>query len=283
MFSQKNKVCLITGGSRGIGFAVAERLYKDGFSIVLCSRNKKGVQVAAEKIDPSKIRVFGLAADVSKSRDVKRLVKSSLKRFGRIDILINNAGVFKPFGPFETIPFSKNIDPIEVNLIGTMRCCYEVIPVMKKQKYGRIINFCGGGIGGDIPLANAASYYTSKGAIAIFTEVLATEVKDFGITVNAVLPSQILTRATKVALRLSKKRLGPVLTKAAESLRRRGGESTKPIANLISFLVSEEARHVTGKLLSAKWDKLEYLRKKLASERYNLRRIEGQLYVKGKK
>ncbi len=261
----KQKVCLISGGSSGIGLAIAQSLKNNGYEVISFSKSKKVI------------------ADVTNDKDISRVVNYTLKKFGRIDVLINAAGVFEPFGNFEEVPFKSHLKPLEINLFGTMRVCHFVIPIMKKNKFGRIINFSGGGVGGDIIPVNSSSYFTSKAAIAVFTEILAYELQKFNITVNAILPGQILTKSTKKTLNLSKEQLGPVLWEATQNLKKTGGGSTEPAINLINFLISEKASHVSGKLLSAKWDsvdKLMDLKKQDADYKYTLRRIEGNLYKK---
>lgn len=261
------KICLISGGNGGIGHAIAQNLKGQGHEVISFSRSKRFI------------------ADVTHDQDIKRVVGYTIKKFGRIDVLINAAGVFEPFGNFEKVLFKDHLKPLEINLFGTMRACHKVIPVMKKQKYGRIINFSGGGVGGNTIPVNSSSYFTSKAAIAVFTEILAKELTDYNITVNAVLPGQILTNATQKTLNLSKEKLGPVLWEATQNLKKTRGGSVEPVVNLINFLISDNASHVTGKLLSAKWDSLDaVLASTLKSDNiYTLRRIDGKAYKESKK
>lgn len=276
----RNKVCLITGGSRGIGFEVAKELSSSEFKVIICGRSIAQVKHAVLEIDPTGRGVVGYSADIAREKDVKNLVKKIKEKFKRIDVLINAAGIFEPFGTFESIPLKKHAKTIEINLIGAMNICHKVIPLMKKQKFGRIILFSGGGVGGETPLTNASSYFTSKAAIAVFAEVLATELEPFNVTVNAILPGQILTKSTKATFKLTDETLGPVLSKATRELEKTGGGSTQPAINLIKFLISEKTRHISGRLLSARWDDPKILEKSLNPERYKLRRIEGKIYKK---
>ncbi len=274
----KGKICLVIGGTRGIGMAIVKGLYEDGNLIVLAGRSKIRALKAAKQISKQKHNLIPVVLDVTSDRQIKQAITKFINRFGKIDVLIVCAGLFKPFGPFESISFKENLEPIEVNLIGTMRCVYYTIQYMKKQKFGRIILFSGGGIGGDMPLVNAASYFTSKGSIAVFAEVLAPELAPFNVTINAVLPGQILTDSTRTMFNLSEEQLGPILSKATKTLKETGGNSTEQIVNLVKFLISQKADNVSGRLLSAKWDRVERITQKLSDEKYKLRRIEGRLY-----
>lgn len=273
------KVALVTGGSRGIGLAIARSLYQQDYQVVVCSRNKTEIKKAALEIDPSGKRVMGIKVDVSREKDVKRLFRTTIKKFSRVDILINNAGVFWPFGQFEKTYFAQNRTTIEINLIGTMLCCYHAIPHMKKHRWGRIINFSGGGIGGDIALQNAVSYFTSKGAIVYFTECLATELEPFGITVNTVLPGQILTDATKKILKTPENKLGPVLKAAKNKLISTGGQRVEPVLKLINYLLTTKAKNLTGRLLSARWDDLNVLSESANRNLFKIRRIDEKRYT----
>ena len=235
---------------------------------------------AANKIDSSGKRVFGIGADVSIESDIKKLFAFVQKKFGRVDVLVNNAGVFWPFGPFEKCVFSENRKTIEINLLGTMLCSSYAVPLMKKRKWGRIINISGGGVGGDIPLSFATSYFTSKGGVAFFTEGLAVEVEKFGITVNAFLPGQILTEATRRLTKVSQKLLGSELITAVKDLKKNGGSSTSDVADWVSFLISPKGDKITGRLISVRWDKKESFKNRVSDERFKLRRIEGKIYKK---
>ena len=275
----KNKICVVVGGTRGIGLEVAKGLAEEGLTLIITGRTSVTAKKAMAHFNKSG-RVSSLTLDVTSDNSTKNAVSRIIKKFGRIDVLVISAGIFKPFGTFDSVPLEDNLRNIHVNLIGTIRCVYYVVKHMKKQDFGRIILFSGGGIGGDIPLTNAASYFTSKGAITVFTEVLASELVQFNITINAVLPGQILTDLTRELFNISDKQLGPVLTKAKESLIKTGGTPIELTLELTKFLISNRADNVTGRLLSARWDSLKDLYKKLPEDKYKLRRIEGKVYKK---
>lgn len=275
-----NLVCVVTGGSGRVGLAIANMFLENHASVFLLASKNSDIKTALAKLNNA--RVQGIVCDVTKIQDIKKATKRIIKIYNRIDVLINAAGVFRPFGGFDKVPMKGHLEPIEVNLIGTMNMCHCIIPYMRKNKFGRIVNFSGGGVGGDIVPVFASSYYVSKGAVVFFTEVLADELKDYGITVNAVLPGQILTKSTKKAFKLSRSQLGPVLWKATQSLKETGGNTPAAVVNLIKFLAFGRSAKIYGRLLSAKWDNIDDLLrlKERASYKYKLRRIEGKIYDK---
>lgn len=228
------QVVLITGGSKGIGKAIAERFNQNNdYTVITCSRTEP------------------IFCDVRYYDHVKNMIDLIMNRYGRIDVLINCAGILGPMGHLEESNIDNWKETIDVNLIGTVNCVHQVIPIMKKQGYGRIITFCGGGVGGDdIPIGFSA-YNTSKFAIAGFTEVIGKELDFFNVTINAVSP-------------------GAVDTDMARQRWVKGGSPDKVI-ELIEYLVTTD-KHINGKFLSAKWDKYrddDYTKK----SKFTLRRV----------
>lgn len=279
----KNKICVVIGGTRGIGFTLAVELYRKGAFVIIAGRNLKVARSVASEIDKLETRLIGVKLDVNNESLLKKEINKIFNKYKRIDVLINASGIFEPFGIFEKTNFTEHIKVIETNLLGTMRICHTVLPHMKKRNYGRIILFSGGGVGGDQPLTHATSYYTSKGAVAIFTEVIANENEKYNITVNAVLPGQILTDSTRATFRLSKSKLGPVLGKATQVLKQTGGNSILPLTKLVLFLLSDKGKKISGRLLSARWDDLSEGKNELDANIYKMRRIEGRVYKEIKK
>lgn len=278
--NKEELICVVVGGTRGIGFEIAKQLFAKRQVVIIGGRNKKTAIKSAKQIDPTG-KLVGENLDVTVEKSCQKFINQVLKKFKRIDVLIITAGVFRPFGQFDQVRLERHVETVTINLIGVMRLCHLVIPIMKKNNFGRIILFSGGGIGGDIPLVNASSYYTSKGAIAIFAEVLSEELKSSNITVNAILPSQILTDLTRDTFKISSKILGPILTKARNNLKKTGGDSIIPVIKLIKFLISKQGSHLSGRLISAKWDSIYKLKRQLSPEKYKLRRIEGKIYKPG--
>lgn len=276
--NKEELICVVVGGTRGIGYEIAKQFFTQGHSVIIGGRNKKNAIKNARQIDPTGKFLVGESLDVTVESSCQKFIKRVSKKFKRVDVLIITAGVFGPFGQFDQVRLNRHLETVTINLIGVMRLCHLVIPIMKKNKFGKIILFSGGGIGGNIPLANASSYYTSKGAIAFFAEVLSEELKLSNITVNAILPGQILTDLTKETFKISSKILGPVLTRARDNLRKTGGNSVIPVINLVKFLISKDGSHISGRLLSAKWDSIIELKRELPPQKYKLRRLDGKNY-----
>lgn len=276
----QNPKAIITGGTRGIGLAIAKELTSIGASVTVCSRNFQELKSALTVLNKNGHLANGICVDVSKYDQCNKLVKFALKKVGRIDILVNNAGIYGPIGPLEENDLSLWRKTIEVNLMGMVYCSQLVIPVMKKQGKGKIINLCGSGVGSPHSLPRFSAYYTSKTAVAGFTEVIARELEDHNIQVNAVFPGAVNTAMTEYLLKVGPKRAGKTMYENALKQKKTGGTQPKLVAKLTAFLASDNANHLTGRLLSAKWDSVEQLNKekKLSSSTYRLRRIDNALF-----
>jgi len=277
MMMRKKKVWLITGGSRGIGYSLFKECIHVGDYGVICSRDIKEIKNAISVVDRKKSRSLGILADVSNIKDCKELVKKTIKKFGRIDVLVNNAGIYGPIGEMDKNKIDEWKKTIDINLMGTVNCCQTVLPIMKKQKSGKIINLAGAGVGGNKPLSRFSAYYTSKMAIVGFTEVLADEVKESNIQVNCISPGGVNTYFTDYLIKEGKEKAGEEMFKQAIKQKETGGDSPMLAVKLVKFLVSSEAKHVTGKIISAKWDKVKDLKNKdlIKNNLYNLRRIDN--------
>ena len=166
------KVCLIVGGSRGIGFAIAKELYAQGASIIIAGKNKGNGRKAISEINSKSDRISFFKIDISKSREISQTVSKVINRYKKIDILVCSAGIFEPIGTFHSIPFKNHAKTIQVNLLGVMEFCHQIVPYMITNRSGKILFFSGGGIGGDTPLENASSYYVSKGGFRFFSQIL---------------------------------------------------------------------------------------------------------------
>lgn len=278
-----NKTAIVTGGARGIGKAITRQFLKDGASVLICSRKKGELEKTAKELDPSGKKIFYFVADVSDYKDCQRLFKYSKKLFTHLDILINNAGIYGPIGLLEENAIDEWARTIDINLLGMVHCTKLALPLMKKRKKGKIINLAGAGIGGQRPLSRFSAYYTSKAAVAAFTEVIAYETLDDNIQVNCISPGAINTHFTDYLLSHDPQMVGPEYSKVLEQ-KRTGGESPEMAALLVSFLASDRSNNLTGKILSAKWDKIEVLKKiaKKRSSLYTLRRIDEELFSEKK-
>lgn len=253
------KVALVTGGARGLGRAYALRLAALGADVVVCDIDLAAAEVFGEKLNadgvPAEIaltgrRSLGVSCDVSKTADVRELIQRVEDGFGRLDILVCNAGGVVTRDGGSLLPSQTDMADydrlLDVNLRGTVLCCQAAAPIMKRQRSGVIVNISSqaglsarhdGGIG---------IYGAAKAAVAMYTRNLAAELGSFGIRVNAIAPGLILT--SRVALEAPKRGIGTVEQAAAIPLRRFG--TTKDCANVLEFLTTDLSQYVTGQVIS---------------------------------
>jgi len=244
LFDLSGRIAIVTGGATGIGLQMADALAELGASVVLCGRDGGRCERAAADLERARgIRCAGLACDVSSSDDVTRLVAETCDRFGRIDVLVNNAGTAGA-GPVEDTPLRGWQKVVDVNLTGVFLCSQAVGRVMIGQGGGRIVNVASiTGLRGSPPEElDAIAYSTTKGAVVAFTRDLAAKWARHGIAVNAIAPGWFPTDLSRPVL----DRAGDRLT-AAIPLRRYGGDSD--LKGAIAYLASAASAYVTGHTL----------------------------------
>ncbi|HML02158.1 MAG TPA: SDR family oxidoreductase [Candidatus Bathyarchaeia archaeon] len=267
----KGKVAIVTGAGKGIGKAVALAFAREGAHVVVVSRTFLEIKDVAAQIGMMGRRALPLRVDVSRRGDVFKMVNSAAARFGRIDVLVNNAGVLGPVGPLVKNDVDDWIKTVEVNLIGTFFCCREVLPTMMKQHNGKIINFSGGGA--TSPRPRFSAYASSKTAVVRLTETLAEEVKEFNIQVNAIAPGLVDTRMHDQVLATGEA-AGKKAIEESQRVKATGGTPLKLPVELAIFLASDASDGLTGKLISAMWDNWKEmdLNEVSSSDVYTLRR-----------
>jgi len=195
MHSLNGKVALVTGAGRGIGRAVALALAKNGADVVLTARHTERLQSVAKEVEALGRKALPFAADITQEADVEKLFAELTKRFGRLDLLINNAGAFDG-GPLENLTLDAWENVMAVNLRGPFLCTRAAFKIMKPQRSGRILNI--GSISGVRVRANTAAYATSKHGLTGLTQVAALEGREFGITCGCIHPGN-----TKVERRIN--------------------------------------------------------------------------------
>lgn len=275
------KVAIITGANQGLGLEITRKYVNAGASIVMCARNADLLAVVqrnlADCLEPGQI-IEVVAADVSDAESVDRVMKTTLQRLGRVDILVNNAGIYGPMGPIEEVDWAEWIKAIEINLFGSILMCRAVLPIMKAQRQGKIIQLSGGGATN--PMPNVSAYAVSKAAIVRFADTLAEELREFNIDVNAIAPGALNTRMLDEVLTAGPEKVGQAFFDRAIIQKESGGVGLNHGAALALFLASDASNGITGKLISAVWDNWEHWPEHIdelrTSDAYTLRRIVGK-------
>jgi len=230
-------VAIVTGAGRGLGWAIAQRLAQDGAKLVIADIGWPSAREKAAAVRQMKREALPVRTDVSLWTDVQGMVKQVMEKFGRIDILVNNAGILGPYALVEDYPEEDWDRVIAVHLKGTFLCCKAVLPIMKKQGGGCIVNIAS--VAGKEGNAQMAPYSASKGGIITLTKTLGKELATHNIRVNCVSPALLETDMAKAmapeqrALLTSKIPMGR-LGKPEE------------VAAVVKFLVSDESSFVTG-------------------------------------
>lgn len=256
----KDKIAIVTGAGRGIGRAIALTFAKEGTDLVVVSRTLSEVMETAKQVEALGRQALAVKVDVSKWEDVDNLVNLTLQKFGKIDVLVNNAGILGPVGTLVENDVNRWIETINVNLIGTFLCCRAVLPIMIQQRKGKIINLSGGGA--LYPRPHFSAYATSKAAVVRLTETLAEETKRFNIQVNAIAPGAIKTRLHDQVLAAGEA-AGEKALAESKKVKEKGGTPLELPAGLAVFLASDESNGLTGRLISAKWDNWQEMSKRV--------------------
>lgn len=273
------RTAIVTGGSRGLGQAIAGRFLEAGASVLLVARDAARLDEAKRELagvaGASGERLQVMAGDVAQEDECAQVVARARERWGTVTILVNSAGVYGPLGRFEDVPWPEWEEAVRINLFGTALMCRAAIPVMRARRYGKIINLSGGGA--TAPLPRISAYAAAKAAVVRLTETLAHELADDAIDVNAIAPGPLNTRLLDQVLAAGPEAVGREFFDKSLRQREEGGASLDKGAALAAFLASAESDGITGRLLSALWDDwagLPARREELAkSDVYTLRRI----------
>ncbi|HXA13766.1 MAG TPA: SDR family oxidoreductase [Opitutaceae bacterium] len=268
---------LVTGGSQGLGEAIAEHFLRAGANVVICARSEKELLATRDRLArlfPTQ-KILAKTCDVASEGQVKALVDFALRELGPLHILVNNAGIYGPKGPTESVDLSAWRQAMEVNLFGVLLPCRAVIPHFKKAGRGKIIIISGGGATN--PLPNISAYAASKAAVVRLMETLAEELRPFHIDVNAIAPGPLATRLVDEILAAGPEKVGQAFFDKNKQWKEKGAAPLSLGAELAVHLAGAQTDGITGKLISAQWDpwaKLHEHRDELAkSDIYCLRRI----------
>jgi 3-oxoacyl-[acyl-carrier protein] reductase len=228
---------MITGAARGIGEAIARKFHGAGWRLALCDLDDEAVAKLAAGLDPAGTRVVARKLDVTSEADVQAAVDAAVAKLGAIDALVNCAGILK-HGPIDQMSLEAFESVIRVNLTGTFLCCRAVVPVMKKQGRGKIVNMAS--LGGRTGRPGVGvNYAASKAGVIALTQTLAREAGPAGIYVNCVAPGPVLTELTK--------QVGPEVF-AKWNVGRAVNKDGLPedVADAFLFLASDQSDWITG-------------------------------------
>lgn len=273
----KNKCAIVTGANQGLGYEIAKQFIIEGAKVTLCARNIELLNKVHQEFlgfAPDE-NILIQQTDIAQPEQVKQLIANTIKKFGGLDILVANAGVYGTKGPLEKIDWQEWSDAIDINLKGTVFLCKEAVPFFKQKKSGKILIVAGGGATKPMPFLSA--YAASKAGVVRFGETLSEELKDFNIDVNMIAPGALNTRMLDEVLEAGPEKVGKQFYEQMIKQKNTGGSSPELGANLCVFLANDESNGITGKLISAVWDPWQELPKFIDdlknSDIYTLRRI----------
>lgn len=244
----EGKVALVAAASKGLGRAVAEELAAEGTSLILCARNQGKLEDAANQIaQETGVSVLGVAADLSIEEDISKVVREGLEKFGRIDILVTNAGG-PPAGKFESLTSEAWEAATRLTLNSVLELTRHVLPVMKEGRWGRILNITS--IAVKQPVENLMLSNSLRAAVTGFARTLANEVAAYNITVNNIMPGYTRTERVEELAQMMAEKEGITPSEFIARWEReipmqRLGEP-REFAALAAFLVSERASYITG-------------------------------------
>ena len=278
-----SKKIIITGGSLGIGFAVAKACAMKGAEVIIAARNQNNLDESLKEIHSiSDKNHLAYSLDVGNLQDVNAFAKWIKEQNLDIDGIVNCAGIYGPIGKTSTINMEDFTQAIEINFLGTVYICSIFAPLLKSNSNKKIVNFSGGGAASPFP--NYSAYASSKAAIVRFTENLSIELKDDQFDINSVAPGFVITRLHEQTVSAGSSIVGSNFYNNTKKQIEEGGVPAEKAAELTTFLLSDSSNGITGKFISAPWDpwEKETFQEKLKSDNdfATLRRIDEKFFTK---
>lgn len=270
---------LITGATQGLGAHFVRRFWDAGYSVALSGRSGAGLEsVVASLTARDNQSAWVFAEDFAEEDAPERLFKAVSKQLPSLKVLINNAAMQGPIGSVWDNSWSEWKKTVQVDLLAPVALCRNFAPLMAANGGGSIINLSGGGATG--PRANFSAYATAKAGLVRFSETLAEEVRLQCVRVNCIAPGAMRTSMLAEVLEHGAEAAGEREFLLADKVFAEGGASMDRVADLALFLASDESKSITGKLISAVWDRWEdwprHLEELSNSDVYTLRRIAGR-------
>ena len=279
-WSLQGRTAFITGGSRGLGEVIAQAFLEAGANVAICARSAKELAQTEQRLSRKYFgqRVKAFLLDVTDQPAVTKSLETILEAFGDLQILVNNAGVYGPMGSLWQTSAEEWDAALRINIQGSVYPIRTVVPYYLKKGYGKIIQISGGGATN--PLPRITAYAASKAAIIRLAESVAQDLKGTGIDVNSIAPGALNTKMMDDLLRAGPELVGQEFFSKMKNVSEQGGTPLEVGARLAVFLASKESDGITGRLISAPWDRWEDWPKHLSeldhTDAYTLRRITGK-------
>lgn len=247
-----DKVALVTGGSKGIGYGCAEALAAEGCNLTICARHRDELEAAATHLEEYGVRVEPVVADLTVEEDLNTLVAETIQSFGTVDILVNNAGTVGSPGGIDEVSTQEWRNLFELNVFAVVTLTRKVLPYMQEKEWGRVINISSEN--GEQPYPDMMAYSASKGALNNFGKALSKEVAEDGIRVNTVSPAFIETPLVTEMMEQSAEEEGGTVDEAIQQFleeKRPHIEVGRPgtideVGRVVAFLASEHTSFVNG-------------------------------------
>ena len=278
-----SKRIIITGGSLGIGFAIAKACAGQGAEVIIAARNQGNLEDSLKKIKSiSEKNHIAYSLDVGDLKAVKVFAEWIKNEGLVVNGLVNCAGIYGPIGKTPNIDMENFTQAIRINFLGTVYMCSVFSPLLVSSTNKKIVNYSGGGAASPFP--NYSAYASSKAAIVRFTENLSGELDDDGFDINCIAPGFVITRLHQETVGAGSEIAGPEFYENTKKQIEEGGVPPEIAAELTIFLLSEDADGITGKFLSAPWDPWQdkTFQEKLREDNdlATLRRIDDKFFFK---